>query len=106
MLFAAFRPQEIKKVTASERSRISYFTAPPAATYAALRKESRMKSTEATVLDRKSGGSREICGAPRLPDKGLGFVSSHADSSAPEVQLSTIHGEFLYGHQYLNAFTG
>jgi hypothetical protein len=40
-----------------ERSRISYFTALPAATYAALRKESRMKSTEATVFDRKSGGA-------------------------------------------------
>jgi hypothetical protein len=47
MLFADFRPQEIKKVTASERTRISYFTAPSAATYAALSKESRMKSTEA-----------------------------------------------------------
>jgi hypothetical protein len=40
-----------------ERTQISYFTALPAATYAALRKESRMKSTEATVFDRKSGGA-------------------------------------------------
>jgi hypothetical protein len=40
-----------------ERTRISYFTALPAATFAALRKESRMKSTEATVFDRKSGGA-------------------------------------------------
>jgi hypothetical protein len=40
-----------------ERTRISYFTALPAATYAALRKESRMKSTEATVSDRKSGAA-------------------------------------------------
>jgi hypothetical protein len=40
-----------------ERTRISYFTALPAATYAALRKESRMRSTEATVFDRKSGGA-------------------------------------------------
>jgi hypothetical protein len=39
-----------------ERNRISYLTALPAATYAALRKESRMKSTEATAFDRKSGG--------------------------------------------------
>src|ERR1700733_12664653 len=38
-----------------ERTRISYLTALPTATYAALRKESRMKSTEATVFDRKSG---------------------------------------------------
>jgi hypothetical protein len=36
-------------------TRISYFTALPAATYAALRKESRMKSLEATLFDRKSG---------------------------------------------------
>jgi hypothetical protein len=40
-----------------ERTRISYFTALSAATYAALPKESRMKSTEATVIDRKSGGA-------------------------------------------------
>src|SRR5580658_10915382 len=39
-----------------ERTRISYLTALPAATYAALRKESRMTSTEATAFDRKSGG--------------------------------------------------
>jgi hypothetical protein len=40
-----------------ERTQISYFTALPAATYAALLKESRMKSTEATVFDRKSGAA-------------------------------------------------
>jgi hypothetical protein len=40
-----------------ERTRISYLTALPAATYAALRKESRMTSTEATAFDRKSGGA-------------------------------------------------
>src|ERR1700721_4745788 len=40
-----------------ERPRISYFTALSAATYAALHKESRMKSVEATVFDRKSGGA-------------------------------------------------
>src|ERR1700734_16950 len=28
-------------------------------------------------------GSRGICGAPRLPHKGLGFVSSHTHSLAP-----------------------
>ena len=41
-----------------ERTRISYFAALSAATYAALRKESRMKSTEATVFDRKSGAAK------------------------------------------------
>jgi hypothetical protein len=40
-----------------ERTRISYFAALTAATYAALRKESRMKSTEATDFDRKSGAA-------------------------------------------------
>jgi hypothetical protein len=40
-----------------ERTRISYFTVLPSETYAALRKESRMKSTEATVFDRKSGAA-------------------------------------------------
>src|ERR1700733_6185437 len=40
-----------------ERTRISYLTALPAAKYSALRKESRMKSTEATAFDRKSGGA-------------------------------------------------
>src|ERR1700744_667133 len=73
MLFAAFRPQTARRLKShslrTERTRISYFTALPAATYAALRKESRMKSTEATVLDRKSRGSRGICGAPRLPHR-------------------------------------
>src|ERR1700743_13741 len=39
-----------------DRTRISYLTDLPAATRAALRKESRMKSTEATAFDRKSGG--------------------------------------------------
>ena len=38
-----------------ERTQISFFTALPAATYAALLKEDRMKSTEATIFDRKSG---------------------------------------------------
>ena len=40
-----------------KRTQISYFAALPAATYAALRKESRTKSTEATVFDRKSGAA-------------------------------------------------
>ena len=40
-----------------ERTRISYVAALPAATYAALRKESRKKSTEATVIHRKSGAA-------------------------------------------------
>ena len=38
-----------------ERTRISYLAAPPKATFAAFRKESRMKFANATDLDRKSG---------------------------------------------------
>src|SRR3984885_13470514 len=52
-----------------ERTRISYFTALPAATYAALRKESRMKSTEATIFDRKSGGAEGPAVRPGSPPK-------------------------------------
>jgi hypothetical protein len=40
-----------------------------------------MRFTETTKPDRKSGGSRGTCGAPRLPHEGLGFVSSHTDSA-------------------------
>src|SRR3984893_4612347 len=47
-----------------ERTRISYFAAPPAATYAALRQESRMKSTETTLFDRKSGAAEGPAAAP------------------------------------------
>jgi len=38
-----------------ERTRISYISAQPNATYAAFRRESRMKLANATNLDRKSG---------------------------------------------------
>jgi hypothetical protein len=58
MLLGAFRPQtttEDKKVTTSERTRISYFTALTGATYVVLPKENHMQLTEATTLDRKSG---------------------------------------------------
>jgi hypothetical protein len=47
-----------------ERTQISYFTALPAATYAALREESRMKSTEATVLTGNLGEPRDLQCAP------------------------------------------
>src|SRR5580658_7109010 len=52
-----------------ERTRISYLTALPAATYAALRKESRMTSTEATAFDRKSGGAEGPAVRPRSRTK-------------------------------------
>src|ERR1700744_6579190 len=52
-----------------ERPRISYFVALSAATYAALHKESGMKSTEATVFDRKSGAPRDLRCAPALAQR-------------------------------------
>jgi hypothetical protein len=58
MLFRAFQPQttgQIKKVTSSERTLISYFTALSSATYVVLPKENHMQLTEAATLDRKSG---------------------------------------------------
>jgi len=84
MLCRAFRPpklQKIEKVTTSERTRISYFTALPAATYAALRKESRMKSTEVTVFDRKSGGAEGPAVRP----------GSHTKVSVPLVSPQNCH---------------
>ena len=84
--------RKLKKVTASERTRISYFTAPSAATYTALSKESRMKSTEATVLDRKSRGSRGICGAPRLPHKGLSALCTARRDLVPWGSAYVNHG--------------
>ena len=66
-----------------ERTRISYFTAPPAATYAALRKESRTESTEATVLDRKSGGGEGPAVRP----------GSHTEVSVPLVLTQNRHPE-------------
>ena len=39
----------------TERTRISYFAKPATTTYAALIRESRTQSINATVLDRKSG---------------------------------------------------
>jgi hypothetical protein len=66
-----------------ERTRISYFAGLPAATYAALRKESRMKSTEATVFDRKSGAAE---GSAVRPD-------SRTKASAPLVLPQNRHPE-------------
>jgi hypothetical protein len=53
--------------------RISYFAALPAATYAALRKESRMKSTEAMVFDRKFGGEPWDLQCAPAPSQSLRF---------------------------------
>jgi hypothetical protein len=46
-----------------DRTRISYYAAPPKTTYAAFIEESRMKFANATKPDRKSGGSGGICGS-------------------------------------------
>jgi len=41
----------------TERTRISYFALLATTTYAALRREGRMQLTNATDLNRKSGGA-------------------------------------------------
>jgi hypothetical protein len=53
--FPAANYTEVKKVTNSERTRISYYTALTSATYVVLPKENHMQLTEAATLDRKSG---------------------------------------------------
>jgi hypothetical protein len=55
--FPAANYNEDKKVTDSERSRISYLAALTGATYVVLPKENHMQLAEATTLDRKSGGA-------------------------------------------------
>jgi hypothetical protein len=51
------------KCFSTERTRISYFAKPATTTYAALLRESRTQSINATVLDRKYGErSGGICG--------------------------------------------
>jgi hypothetical protein len=60
MLLGVFPPQtttEDKKVTDSERTRISYFTALNRTTYVVLPEENHMQLAEATTLDKKSGGA-------------------------------------------------
>jgi hypothetical protein len=98
-----------------ERTRISYFAALTAATCAALRKESRMKSTEATVCDRKSGAAgicnstlahklalmryfpaprlhwmhrNHVAPGPRLPAHGIEGEKHREDSSATPFLLT------------------
>ena len=83
------RLQKINKVTGSERTRISCLAALSAATYAALRKESRKKSTEAKVLERKSGGGEGPAVRPGSRPKLWGFRSSHPNSSGTIAFLPT-----------------
>jgi hypothetical protein len=66
-----------------KRTQISYFTALPAATYAAFRIESRMKSTEVTVFDRKSVGAEGSAVRP----------GSHTKVSVPLVLPQNRHPE-------------
>jgi hypothetical protein len=57
---------------------------------APFREERRMKCINATNFNRNPGErSRGICGAPRLPHKSLGFVSSHTDSLARTTIVET-----------------
>src|SRR5882724_5597772 len=76
MLFGAFRPQtirKIKKVTSSERTRISYSLLSPATTHVVLPKENHMQLTEAATLDRKIRGSRPVPPCPGSPWTDLQF---------------------------------
>jgi hypothetical protein len=66
-----------------ERTRIFYFAALPAATYAALRKESRMKSTEVTVLTGNLGAAEGSAVRP----------GSRTKISVPLVLPQTCHPE-------------
>ena len=68
-----------------ERTQISYFTALPAATYAALLKEGRMKFTEARDFDRKSGGGEGSAVRP----------GSRTKVSVPLVLLQNRHPQRL-----------
>src|SRR5580693_4319071 len=68
-----------------ERNRISYVTALPAATYAALRKESRMRSTEATVLTGNLGQPSDLLCAPAPAQRSpFRSVSSPANFFSPD----------------------
>jgi hypothetical protein len=64
MLFQAFQPRttcQIKKVTSSERTRISCHAALERTTCAPFSKERRMKLANATNFNRKSGEAEGIC---------------------------------------------
>ena len=58
------------------RTRISYFALLATSTCAALLKESRMRSINATVLDRKSGGGAQwrICGSGPFLEMSFGIA--------------------------------
>ncbi len=96
MLFRAFQPQttgQIKKVTSSERTRISYLTALTGATYVVLPKENHMQFTEAATLDRKSGeaeGSRPC----RVSAIGAAPGVQQASGSCCDIPISS-HVSFI-----------
>ena len=76
-----------------ERTQISYFTALPAATYAALRRESRMQSTGAAVFDRKSGGAEGPAVRPgsrtKVPVPSVLPQTRHPERSASQINRMT-----------------
>jgi hypothetical protein len=77
-----------------ERTRISYIAALPAATYAALRKESRKKSTEATVIDRKSGAAEGPAVRPGSRTK-VSIPLAPPQNRHPEPERSDLLFRFL-----------
>ena len=73
-----------------ERSRISYFTALTATTYVVLLKENHTQLTEATTLDRKSGGA-EGSAVPRTFPENAEPLPATKLSSRPERTRISCH---------------
>ncbi len=76
-----------KKVTSSERTRISYFTALAPATYVVLLKENHMQLTEAATLDRKFGEAEGSAG-PQTTTGNAEYDAQTELSSRPERKRS------------------
>src|ERR1700743_57991 len=76
----------------------SCYVAVDSAACAPFREERRMKCINATNLNRNPGErSRGICGAPRLPHKGLGLVTPHTDSYGPAFYVEEVTLLFATG---------
>jgi hypothetical protein len=105
MLFGAFRPRTIrrvKKVTSSERTRISYSPRSPATTYVVLPKENQMQLSEAATLDRKIRGSRPVpacrgrTACPRNLEK-LRKIAARSRICVSPLDIRQVKSYFLVG---------
>jgi hypothetical protein len=110
MLLGAFRPQtttEDKKVTNSERTRISYFTALTVAAYVVLSEENHIQLTEAANLYRKSGeaeGSAALFFSldvnPEWPLILLGWIGRPITEHSPIYPwIKLVHLSLRVGHR-------